>query len=268
MEYYKVIGDINELKYFYDNVLVKPEFGESIMICHSARAKKLSEEEKKTLCLGRSEMFHTEISKKRIDEEYTWIDFLSLVSKLEVNKTAYLTKNKLPYPDTSLVSYIYMNPCSEAKCAQDTLNRINVINQDLISSAISGSANGVSDSVGKLSTISNHIKSCHAQNPSRKIWIDIDIDCEFTGNEAIKPIKETTLSYFKEEDFFMIRTVGGVHILLKRSALKFNPNDFCKAIETALQGYSLFPSEIKKNDNCMIPIPGTYQYGKIVRVIK
>ena len=32
-EFYKVIADIDELKYFYDNVLEKPLDGESIMIC-------------------------------------------------------------------------------------------------------------------------------------------------------------------------------------------------------------------------------------------
>ena len=55
-------------------------------------------------------MFHTEISKVHIDEEYSWIDFLSAISKFEVNKLAYLTKKKLPYPDKSLVLYMYMNP--------------------------------------------------------------------------------------------------------------------------------------------------------------
>ena len=48
-EFYKVIADIDELKYFYDNVLEKPLDGESIMICHSARAKKLTDEERKLL---------------------------------------------------------------------------------------------------------------------------------------------------------------------------------------------------------------------------
>lgn len=165
METYKVIGDVDELKWFYDNVLVKPTEGESYMICHSARAKKLTNEEKQQFGSKRAEMFHTEISKVHVNEEYSWIDFLSSVSKLEVNKMAYLTNKKVPYPDKCLVTYIYMNPSSEAACAQDTLERINVINRDLIFSGIKGSSKGIKDSVWKLSTISNHIKSCHAQNP-------------------------------------------------------------------------------------------------------
>lgn len=261
-EFYKVIADIDELKYFYDNVLVKPEDGESIMICHSARAKRLSDEERKLLGTNRAEMFHTEISKKRIEQEYTWTDFLALVSKFEVNKNAYLTKTNAVYPDKALVNYIYMNPCSEAACAQDTLNRINVINKDLIYSSLRDSAVGVKDSIWKLSTISNHIKACHAQNPSRKIWTDFDIDCLDLNQSGIEIIKETIKDFFSE--YFLVRTAGGVHCLIKN--LRSNPQLFCKAVEIALKDYKV--SEIKKNDNCMIPLPGCYQYGEVVRIIK
>jgi hypothetical protein len=265
-EYYKVIADIEELKYFYDNVLVKPENGESIMICHSARAKKLNDEERKLLGTNRAEMFHTEISKKRVGEDYIFEDFLALVSKLEVNKNAYLTKAHAWYPDKSLVSYIYMNPCSEAACAQDTLNEINVINAELINAGLRHSEKGIADSIWKLSTISNHIKSCHAQNPSRKVWIDFDIDCLDLDEEGIKKIKDATLKFFKEGQFVMVRTSGGVHCLVKREFLKFNPAMYCNEITNALSGYEV--PEVKKNDNCMIPVPGTLQYGFTVKVIR
>ena len=265
-EFYKVIADIDELKYFFDNVLEKPLDGESIMICHSARAKKLTDEERKLLGTNRAEMFHTEISKKRNGEDYLFEDFLSLVSKFEVNKNAYLTKTHAWYPDKSLVNYIYMNPCSEAACAQDTLERINVINKDMISAALKGSAIGVKDSVWKLSSISNHIKACHAQNPARKIWIDFDIDCLNLDGAGIDIIKKTTLKYFKQEDTVLIKTAGGVHVLVKHNALKFNPNIYCKEIEDALNKYDV--PEVKKNDNCMVPTPGCYQYGNVVRVIR
>ena len=266
MEFYKVIADIDELKYFYDNVLVKPEDGESIMICHSARSKRLTDEERKLLGTNRAEMFHTEISKKRDDQEYTWTDFLALVSKFEVNKNAYLTKANAVYPDKALVNYIYMNPCSEAACAQDTLNRINVINADLINAALKGSAAGVKDSIWKLSTISNHIKACHAQNPSRKYWIDFDIDCKDIDEKGISAIKEAVKLYVDAKNFVLIRTAGGVHLLIKKEFMKFNPNYLCASLVKALEGYEV--PEIKKNDNCMVPLPGCYQYGEIVRVIK
>ena len=159
-----------------------------------------------------------------------------------------------------------MNPCSEAACAQDTLERINVINKDMINAALKGSAIGVKDSVWKLSSISNHIKACHAQNPARKIWIDFDIDCLDLDEAGIDIIKKTTLKYFKQEDVALIKTAGGVHVLVKHNALKFNPNIYCKEIEDALNKYDV--PEVKKNDNCMVPTPGCYQYGNVVRVIR
>lgn len=265
-EVYKVIGDVEELKYFYDNIVAKPLDGESIMICHSARAKKLTEEERKGSGISRAEMFHTEISKKRVGKEYDWTDFLSLVSKLEVNKNAYLTETKKYFPDKALVTYIYMNPCDEAACAQDTFNRINTINAELINASIKGSIEGVKNSVWKLSTISKHIKSCHAQNPSRRVWIDFDIDCSDLDEDGINLIKEVVIKMFGEDNSFLIRTSGGVHCLVKKEALKFNPNNFIENIKIVLIGYDV--SEIIKNDNCMIPLPGSYQYGNIVKVIR
>jgi ribosomal protein S8E len=263
---YKVIADIDELKFFYDNVLEKPKDNESIMIMHSARAKKLTPEEKQEYALGRAEMFHTEISKKRMDEEYTWIDFLSTVSKLEVNENGYLTKNKKPYPAKVLVSYIYMNPSSEAAVAQDTLNRINTINAEIFASVIKGSKSGVDESLAKLSSISSHIKSCHAAHPSRKVWIDFDADIDNLSDEEIKMIDQTTVKFFGGGNHFLIKTSGGIHILARREALKFNPNNFINALEENFNTTRV--KEIKKNDNNMIPIPGTYQYGNIVRIIK
>lgn len=267
-EFYKVIADIDELKYFYDKVLVKPEDGESIMICHSARAKRLTDEERKLLGTNRAEMFHTEVSKKRDNQEYTWIDFLALVSKFEVNKNAYLTKANAVYPDKSLVNYIYMNPCSEAACAQDTLRQINVINKDLIDSALKGSTAGVKDSIWKLSTISNHIKACHAQNPSRKVWIDfdIDIDADFS-QEIYDAVYKPTNELFGKGFFFLIKTAGGVHALVKKEKLKFNPDLYTEAVEKQLESIGVKTKEVKKNDNCMVPLPGTYQYGIPVVVL-
>ena len=186
--------------------------------------------------------------------------------QFETNKKAYLTASKMPYPDKSLVLYLYMNPCSEAAVAQDTLNRINVINKDLIDSALKGSHVGVQDSIWKLSTIHSHIKSCHAQNPSRRVWIDFDIDCKDLNDSAIQTIKDTTLNFFPKGSFAMVRTAGGVHVVVKKDRLKFNPNNYTSAIENALKDYTV--DEVKKNDNCMLSIPGTWMYRThITRVL-
>lgn len=56
------------------------------------------------------------------------------IYKFETNKYAYLTGNKVPYLDKSLVLYFYLNPCSELKVAKDTLNYILSVNNEIINS--------------------------------------------------------------------------------------------------------------------------------------
>jgi len=264
-EYYNVIADIEELKYFFDNYLVKPLDGESLMAVHSARAKKLTEKERKNTGLNRAEMFHTEISKKRRDKEYTWKDFLSFISKFETNKYAYLSEKNEPYPDKSLVLYLCINPSSEAASVRDTFERISSFNSELIQAAINGSKKGIENSVWKLSSITSHIKSCHAQNISRKVWVDFDVDATI-NEKAIDIIKNISNKFFSMSNYFIIKTNGGVHIEVKREAIKFNPNNFIAALKEGLIDYDI--SEIIRNVNNMIPIPGTFQYGNVIKIIR
>ena len=265
MEFYKVIADVNELKWFYDHVLYKPQIGESLMACLSCRNKRLSENEKAVLKISKAEMFHTEISKPHHDQPYHWENFLAFIAKFETNKLAYVTKSDMPYPDHSIVLYLYLNPCSEAKCVQDTLQRISAINADMIGAAINHSKDGVADSIWKMGTIANHIKSCHAQNPSKKIWLDFDVDMENFDDEAKKLVHEITVKYFGEKSFFMVKTSGGVHIIVNKDKLNFNPSTYTNDLKKALESYKI--KEIEKNDNCMCALPGTFQYGKPVVII-
>lgn len=298
---YDVIADIDELKWFYDHVVVKPEQGESLMICHSARRKHCTPEEIQELQLGRAEMFHTEISKPRPNQAYNWNDFIGTVYKLECNKQAYTTKTYQPYPEKTLVSFMYLNPCSEADSVMDTVRTFMEMAFDGLHSGIKKSWKGVEDSVYKFSTLTNHIKSCHAQNPSRKEIIDFDID--WTIEESDYPlIHEITEKWFGKKNFFMVKTAGGMHVFVKHDALHFNPYDYTAEIKEKLVKATSYEKcsdvtkgdvvwlgdkiyralndtkarppaenqkhpdwevlgEVTKNDNTMCAIPGTWQYG-------
>lgn len=48
-EYYKIVSDENETKWFYDHMLRDLKPGEAWMMCLGARDKKLSEEEKEKI---------------------------------------------------------------------------------------------------------------------------------------------------------------------------------------------------------------------------
>lgn len=77
-------------------------------------------------------------------------------------------------------------------------------------------------SINKISTVQSHIKSCHVQNPSRKIYVDFDLDAVPGLNAAylntldIKLLKDIIKKYFGNDGYFFIRTVGGVHIVVKK----------------------------------------------------
>lgn len=230
---YDVIADIDEVKWFYDHVVVKPEAGESLMICHSARRKHCTTEEIAELQLGRAEMFHTEISKARPNQPYNWNDFIGAIYKLECNKYAYTTKTYQPYPDKTLVSFMYLNPCSEADSVMSTVKTFMEMAFDGLHAGIKKSWTGVEDTIYKFSTLTNHIKSCHAQNPSRKEIIDFDIDWAIT--EADYPIiHDITEKWFGKQNFFMVKTSGGMHVLVKQKALHFDPNKYTAEIKDQL----------------------------------
>lgn len=296
---YDVIADIDELKWFYDHVIIKPKTGESLYICHFARRKHCTEEEIKELQLTDTEMFHTEISKPRGHADYKWEDFLGSIYKFECNKYAYTTKTYEPYPDKSLVTYIYLNPCSEAACAIDTSNEINNIQNNMFNAAVSQSWDGVNQSIGKLSSIYHYIKSCHAEHPAHKEYIDFDIDWDIKKSDYPK-IHSVSERWFGKQNFFMVKTMGGMHVLVKQAVLKFNPQNyiddiikevinpcnskssfkkgdivqikstFYKALKdtselpnvSSLQSDWEIAGEVVRNNNTLCAIPGTWQYGK------
>lgn len=83
-------------------------------------------------------------------------------------------------------------------------------------------------------------------------------------------------------NYVIVDTSGGYHILVKTSAIKANPHDFCKAVESLYRlGVTAAGEEpyLDEKGNCKfecivndsqipgIPLPGTYQYGREVKVI-
>jgi hypothetical protein len=52
-EMYQVISDVNELKWFYDHVIQKPQVNESYSMVFVSRHKKLTKEEQATYGLTR-----------------------------------------------------------------------------------------------------------------------------------------------------------------------------------------------------------------------
>lgn len=296
--FYKFVADEYEIKWWFNHVVVKPEVNESYLICLSARNKKLSDEERKTYELGRSEMIHEVIitprNKSKIWNYNIWA---SGIYKYECNTLGLLTKNGLPYPQKCLAIYSYLNPSDEVAVAESTADFTNTLRSELVRAAIKGSKDGILDNVEKLTTVMKHMKSCHANNLSRKIYIqfDFDINPDYKANRNIiyEGLYSSCISFFKKGNFFIIGTSGGFHIVVKKELLKFNPNLFIdSAVKSAADLYANNIAGIDKDYNYdtlykkymdtgksphtgifeeairtpqeFIPLPGTYQYGSYI----
>lgn len=267
-EYYKIVSSEKELENFYKKVIDNGlGSGESYMFALSCRHKKLTDEQKKTLGVGRSEMMRTYILRSH-KHGLKFDNFKEAVYSYECRKEGLLTSKGFPYPENGLVLYMYLNPCSEVDCVDDTVTYALNLKTELVNSCIKHSSTGIEETLYKLSKVFEHIKSCHAQHPARKRFIDFDLDLESSEvtQEMYDFLHEKTVSFFGERSFLFVKTSGGIHIVVSTEKLKFNPNDYISAI---VENWS-FDNKIKElimNKNCMIPLPGTYQYGNPVTVL-
>ena len=344
-EYYKFVADENELKWFFDHVIEKPELDESYMLCLSARNKKLDPDERLIYQLGRGEMmreamvyneeaikfssnevqaltdtnivgaFKNLLKLRKLKKEeyrnYLMNDdineaisqeviaprsksklwdfniFRSAVYRYECRKEGMVTKNGKDYPDKCLVVYFYPNPSKESLVVSDSVQLSVKMMAEMINAAVKRSWEGVTDGIDKLGTISKHLKSSHATNLNRKIYIQFDFDLmdEDKKNEtAIKEILDVLhkegLKHFGKGQFAIVRTSGGYHVLVKRNALSKDMekvNNRRKAEKLSYMPDYLYDvtntckykfEEAIKCKQEFIPLPGTYQYGKFVVTVE
>jgi hypothetical protein len=270
-QYYHIVEDENEMKWFFDHIISKPEPWESYMICLSARSKKLTPDEREMYQLGRGEMMRTEIIRSK-GGNWNFNIYKQGSYKYNCNKNAMLTKTGLPYPEKCLVCYAYVNPSDELKCVSDTFEFYNKIQQELIESYRKDSKDGIEDHLTKFPKVFEHLRSCHATNLSRRIWRDIDIDLidELKEDKEKRKEIEENLEFeftekFGKSNFVIIETSGGYHCLIRVSSINSNLKTFCEKLNLI----GIFFEEIKLTEagSQFVPLPGTLQYGNLVKII-
>jgi len=101
------------------------------------------------------------------------------------------------------------------------------------------------------------------------------------ASKYYKEMLEKLNARFGKGNYVIVDTSGGYHILVKTSAIKSNPHDFCKEVEAIYKqgvadGYQEYLDEkgVCKfecivNDSQIpgLPLPGTYQYDRPVTVL-
>lgn len=264
---YEIVKDENEMKWFFDHIITPPAPCETYMVCLAARNKRLDDAEREKYTLGRGEMMRTEIIGRK-GGEWNFNIYKQAPYKYNCSENAMLTKTGIPYPAKALVCYAYVNPCDELDCVHDTFQFYNNIQHELLESYKKNSKDGVIDHLEKLPKIFEHLRSCHANNLSRRIWRDFDCDIkDFDKKDIVlEVLKKELYSTYGVGNVVIIDTAGGFHSLVRVSAIHSNPNDFIKAILQQTRGLI---QEIKLTNagSQFVPLPGTLQYERLVTVV-
>jgi len=288
-DFYNIIYDLDEVKNFYDKVLaVKPLLPNEVRyVSLSVRNKYLNEEERKYYNCGRSEMFG-----KQVVRHDTWEAYKQALYRYECNKLGYLTKNGIPYPEKAMVCYANINPCDSLETVNEMMKSITENKDALVYAALKNSKYGISEAFHKIRKIEDTMISLYARNVGSRNWIDMDLDIGKDNVMDIISFVEPLLTFMGFTDHYWVDTKGGVHLLLKKDEMKFNPAlvcDVCYIAYWLYSGYYLKGSrilfdmnneahrdsmltlfkevEIIQNKNQMVPLSGTLQGGHQVRIL-
>lgn len=288
MENYKFVGDVNEIKWFFDHIVEKPEINESYLMCISSRAKKVSPEERVRIQLGRGEMMREQVLVPRGKEQlWTFENFLSYFYRYECPYLGMVTKSGDPYPQNSLVLYFYVNPSDEHKVAMDSMTFTNGILNDLINACTSNSKDGIREQLFKLRKLDVHKKTCRATNINRHLWNQFDFDfsddvkLDIVKIDKVKnTLREVGNQLFGKGHIVIVRTSGGFHILAHREGMKYWGTVVRKSddkYKDPIQAYLKIVDDVLgmsdsikwheewvKTDQSFLPCPGTIQYGNFV----
>lgn len=266
-KYHTFIHDINELKFFYDNILPPLEKTDVYFISLSARNKYLSDEEKETLDLGRTEMFAKTIIRKR-----DWNRFLRTIRKFECHVEGYTTRNKSPIPSKCIVMYININPSNTLQAIANFKKVLSEYEVEIASIALNDRSNN-NNIAERLNKIDNSLYTAYQQSRGNKTWIDIDCDI----NKVFKPHESNIIKEKMKElglkTYWWIDTKSGYHLLIKRDELHFDPRELTTIIYERYYRYmtnlnlDYGKTEIIINKNAMLPLPGTYAGGHPVKVL-
>lgn len=253
---YQMIADENELRWFFDHVIQKPNIYESYSMVWVSRRKKLTKEERVEFGLTTAESEFLKVETIRcgkvnsMDEPltFTFDNFLKHVKRFNVDVEAYTTATGAPLPQKTLAVIFYINPCSEIKVTDSVLEKL----EDDKSRILTGVTNGKGwHELGQLyqsfGNIDSDIKHFRAQCKGTSYWLDFDVDVpdwfKHTPYEGRIVPSMNYVSYyydkmceklaerFGKRNYVIVSTGGGYHILVRTCAVKGDPHSFCGDVE-------------------------------------
>ena len=294
---YNMISDVNEIKWFFDHVIIKPQVNESYSAVFVSRHKKLTKEEQETIGLTRKESEFLATQTFRLkpfkdalyqDEENNWTfdRFLQRLRRFNVDKYAYTTALGEPIPTKTLAIIFYVNPCDDIKVIREFVNQYLDVNQAISKAMLSGKTTVDNlQSYQWFGNAENNLKHLKANQKGTRYWMDFDIDVPKWFKEDVvyyDCLKGLFTGNFGLGNFVIIDTSGGYHILVRTSTIKSNPHNICKEVEAIYKlgiirdgkseyldekGNCKFECIVNDSQIPGLPLPGTYQYDRPVTVL-
>lgn len=310
-EVYDIVADVNELKWFFDHVIQRPQVNESYTAIFVSRHKKLTKKEQEDIGLTRKEAEFLatvtfklraikDVQRKDDPEIWTFDQFLKTLRRLEVNKLAYTTAKGEPIPTSTISTVFYVNPGDDMKVCRKFVEEYNDVNEAISKAMLNGKS--VSDNYqsyqwfGKAESTIKHLR---ANQKGSRYWLDFDVDVpawfkNTKDQDVYAPPKATHFiaGYYKQMvnylneafgkgNYVIVDTSGGYHILVKTSAIKADPHNFCRDMQLVYQQAMTYGEEpyLDEKGNCKfecivndsqipgLPLPGTYQYDRLVTVL-
>ena len=263
-EVYDVVADVNELKWFFDHVIQKPQINESYTAVFVSRHKKLTKEEQEDIGLTRKEAEFLAVETFRLghfkdalyqnENNWTFDSFLKHLRRLEVNKDAYTTSKGLPLPTKTLATIFYVNPCDNIKVCREFFNQYLDVTQSISKAMLNGKT--TVDNLQSYQWFDNaesHLKHLRANQKGTRYWLDFDIDVpawfkNTKDQDVYAPPKATNFikgyyeqmidclnEAFGKGNYVIVDTSGGYHILVKTNSIKADPHNFCRDMQLVYQ---------------------------------
>lgn len=270
METYKVIADEKELRWFFDHVIMPPKVNEAYSFCMACRHKKLTKEEILAMDFAAKsdEMMDPTTVFSSTTGIWNFNKWKKGLERYECNVNAFTTRGGFPFPSKALVWYCTPNPSDERNAVRELKKYIAVHEEELISSSIKGSQDGITESLWKLCHSLVKFKKLQFGCVGSKYWVDFDLDLSDVGKQnrdtALSDWRQFCTDRLGKGNFVIVQTTGGFHTLVRKEVVHWNPNKFCEDFTASRKGMI---DELKYNTNCMLPTPGTYQYDNVVRVV-
>lgn len=291
---YKFVADPSELAWFFDHVLIdlsKEDIKKSYLMCICTRPKKLSAEERELYGISGSDgvMMREEIvSTRGKEKKWTVNEFMGHIYKYECPKRGMITKKGYAYPEKSLAVMIYAEPSDEVAVANSLVRYA----QEIVAQTMEacertinfGSVEGIKGQLDKMAGVAKKSKALYAENTVKTfIHYDFDLNDE-SRSEKTRDFFENSLKRMLSEIFgkgkyFIIKTNGGYHVLVKREVLgvasqrifeKLGSKDpvhgFSDYVDGVL-GSHLTKGEKRLQGQCFVPVPGTFMYGSFIPTI-